>query len=89
MPFALSRRERSKNIAPQNGMSAAVSRGGYGVVFLPRPGRSGATVDDPKRRFASINCGTAKRLFDHLVGAAEQGERKSKAERLCGFEIED
>src|SRR6266478_692069 len=27
-------------------------------------------------------------LFDYFVGATEQGERKCKAKRVCGFEIE-
>jgi hypothetical protein len=30
---------------------------------------------DPKRRFAIVNYGTAKRLLNHLVGAAEQRAR--------------
>jgi hypothetical protein len=27
---------------------------------------------DPERRFTTLKCRTAKGLFDHLVGAAEQ-----------------
>jgi hypothetical protein len=29
------------------------------------------------------------RLFDHLVGAAEQRERKDNAERLSGLEVDE
>ena len=32
---------------------------------------------------------TSRRLFDHLVGAAEQRPRNGEAERLCGLEVDD
>jgi hypothetical protein len=54
---------------------------------LMRGSNSGAV--DPKRRFPSVNCRIAKGSFDHLVGTAEQAERKRKTERLRRLEIDD
>jgi hypothetical protein len=31
----------------------------------------------------------AERLFDHLVGAAEQRKWKGQTKRLCGLEVEN
>ena len=52
-----------------------------------RPPLVGAAVHDPERHFATVNYRTAKGLFDHLVSAAEQGERKCNAKRFGSFKI--
>ena len=36
-----------------------------------------------------MHCSKTVSSFDHLVGAAEQCERYSKAERLCGLQVDD
>jgi hypothetical protein len=47
------------------------------------------STHDPERHFASVNCRTAKGLFDHFVGAAEQREWEVYAERLGGLEVDE
>jgi hypothetical protein len=44
---------------------------------------------DPERHFATANCGIAKGLFDHIVGAELKRRRHVDADCLGGFEIDD
>jgi hypothetical protein len=68
--------------------SATVAAASRGVKRSPRFDRA-AAAPDPQRHFAAINCGTAKGLFDHLVGAREQRWRHVEAKRLGGLSIDD
>ncbi len=44
---------------------------------------------DPQRRFATVKCRTAKGLFDHLIGDAEQQRGDGNAEPTRSFEVDD
>ena len=48
----------------------------------------GAAVHDPERHFTTVNCRSAKGLFDHLVGACEYAWRNGEAERLRGLGVD-
>jgi hypothetical protein len=48
----------------------------------------GAKADIPDRQVGANSC-LSELLFDHLVGEREQLVGNFKAERLCGFEVDD
>jgi len=45
-------------------------------------------VLDPSRHFGTVNCRTAKGLFDHAVGAAEQSRWHGETQCTGGLEID-
>ena len=55
---------------------------------MPRDSLAGATVNDPKRHFATINSCIAKSLFDYLVGNGEEPGRHGETKRLHSRKID-